>query len=119
MTLAGYPPTSSLLSDADGRFWYWQGASGRRYIHTVYSARVCPPLPGAVFVTVKRTCALRTVLSLGIIGVAGSLPVLRGCDEVHVHLLAGSLAQAEAILADLRDGLAVIEASPPDFARAA
>ncbi|TMJ38191.1 MAG: hypothetical protein E6G89_12780, partial [Alphaproteobacteria bacterium] len=46
-------------------FWYWHGASGRRYIHSVYSPDSCPPLPGAVFLAVRRLGALRTVLGAG------------------------------------------------------
>ena len=111
--------TSTLLRDAGpgDRFWYWQGVSGRRYIHTVYPLRACPPLPGAVFVAVKRIGTLRVVLGLGILSDAAELRLHRGCDEIHVHLLSGSRAEAEAILSDLEAGIAAMEA--PGFAEAA
>jgi hypothetical protein len=111
--------TSPLLRDAGpgDRFWYWQGVSGRRYIHTVYPIRACPPLPGAVFVAVKRIGTLRVVLGLGILSDAAELRLHRGCDEIHVHLLSGSRAEAQAILADLRAGIAAAET--PGFAEAA
>jgi hypothetical protein len=114
--------SSAFLADTgpDGRFWYWQGASGRKYIHTVYPANGCPPLPGAVFVAVKRTGALRTVLALGLIGAGEGVPEIRGCDEMHVHLLSGSRAEAEAVLSDLRQGLAAIAVPALEhFAKAA
>jgi hypothetical protein len=119
MLLTGSPLTLSLLreSGSHGRFWYWQGASGRRYIHTVYPVRACPPLPGAIFVAVKRIGTLRTVLSLGLLN---GFEDFRGADEIHVHLLSGSKAEAEAILADLGAGLAAMEApTPMGFAEAA
>jgi hypothetical protein len=113
MLLSGSPLTPSLLRDtgSDERFWYWQGASGRRYIHTVYAACACPPLSGAVFVAVKRIGALRVVLDMGLLAAGGELRVPRGCDEIHVHLLSGSRAEAEAILADLKAGLAAEDAA--------
>ena len=36
------------------RFQYWQGASGHRYICSIYAPHSCPPLPGAVYIAVKR-----------------------------------------------------------------
>jgi hypothetical protein len=122
MLFSGSPLTAELLQDAgpDGRFWYWRGASGRKYIHTVYAATGCPPLPGAVFVAVKRGGAQRTVLALGLIGAGAGIPEIRGCDEMHVHLLSRSPVEAEAVVADLRRGLAAIALpSPRDLAKAA
>jgi hypothetical protein len=120
--LSGYPMSSAFLADTgpDGRFWYWQGASARKYIHTVYPAKACPPLPGAVYVAVKRTGALRTVLALGLVAAGAGIPEIAGCDEIHVHLLSASRTAAEAALNDLRRGLAAIAPRPlEDFAWAA
>lgn len=106
------------------RFHFWTGASGRRYVHTVYELLECPPLPAANYVLVRRGAgARRKVLSIG--RVANSAPSLNlaeirqrgaelGADEVHVHLLADSAKLAKLIEFDLRTGQ--IEA---DFARMA
>jgi len=117
MLIQGFPVSSSLLCDSDAadRFWYWRGKSGRRYIHSVYPVTACPPLPGAVYVAVKRTGALRTALSIDrfpsvLDDRAGAKLSARitacGADEIHVHLLAGSEIEADAIRADLSDGFA-------------
>jgi hypothetical protein len=110
MIIHGTPLSSELLRDAGAkdRFWYWRGASGRRYIHSVYPADACPPLPGAVYVLVKRTGTLRTALAAGRLSVwSGSPPAGAdsGACELHVHLMAESDAEAEAILADLAEAL--------------
>ena len=39
------------------RFWYWRGRSGQKYIHSVYAGDACPPLPGAIYVAVRRIVA--------------------------------------------------------------
>ena len=111
MQLLGFPislsPSSSQTSELAERFWYWQGASGRRYIHSVYQPQNCPPLPGAVFVGVKRRAGERVAVCLG-----RFLPMespSHHCarvlspelDEIHVHLLAKNPGHAEAVLADL------------------
>ncbi|MDE2444944.1 MAG: hypothetical protein KGO94_02120 [Alphaproteobacteria bacterium] len=92
------------------RFWYWQGISGRKYIHSVYDVECCPPLPGAVYVGVKRAGHLRVAVAVGRFlpfwdkalpeSDADRLRRL-GVDEVHVHLLARSADGAEAVLQDL------------------
>ena len=38
----------------DQAFHYWRGASGRRYLHSVYSLVGCPALPQANFILVRR-----------------------------------------------------------------
>jgi hypothetical protein len=112
MLIHGSPLAIELPSDPaiQDRFWFWTGASGRRYIHSVYPVNDCPPLPGAVFVLVKRYGTMRTVVGVGRFsphwdGVAcrvGARGVsLADADEVHVHLLAKSLPERDAILNDL------------------
>jgi hypothetical protein len=113
MLIENHPPASALFRDtaADSRFWYWRGASGQRYIHSVYPANACPPLPGAIYVAVRRTGTLRTALTTGRFSVFWELSAEAqvaaamadvGADEIHVHLLAGSEERAQAILADLQ-----------------
>jgi hypothetical protein len=116
MLIHGSPVTIDLPSEPglQERFWYWQGASGRRYIHSVYGPDNCPPLPGAIYVAVRRQGRLRVALSVGRFtpfwdGTVMSLEahhVARwGADEIHVHLLAASVRDAEDVLADLRDAM--------------
>lgn len=108
----------SILTELDGfqdRFWYWNGASGKRYIHSIYAPKACPPLPGAIFVTVQRLAnGKRVALEVGrfcddwdyvsaLIAdhKAGFSPI----DEIHVHLLAQSSENADKVVADLEKGL--------------
>lgn len=101
-------------TETEPRFWYWHGASGRRYIHSVYRPETCPPLPGAVFLAVKSFGNLRTVLGAG--RFAGlwdlNLPIDNaahwaslGANEIHVHLLSRDEKEAHAVVADLRAAL--------------
>ena len=93
------------------RFWYWNGASGRSYIHSVYRLEDCPPLPGAVYVAVRREASGKRVVcavsrfSPALEGVTGCLPAgltrWHGVNEVHVHLLAETDAEMNEALADL------------------
>lgn len=116
--------TSTLLRDTgdDGRFWYWRGASGRRYIHSVYPADACPPLPGAIYVAVRRMGSLRIALGAGRFSVFWDLaakdPVGEkltelGATEVHVHLLAENEEKACAIFADIEAALSDADATVP------
>ena len=63
----GSPIAADLPSDPafKDRFWYWTGASGRKYIHSVYGLEDCPPLPGAIYVAVRREGPLRVVMGIG------------------------------------------------------
>jgi len=96
------------------RFWYWHGASGRRYIHSVYRPETCPPLPGAVFLAVRSLGNLRTVLGAG--RFAGlwdvNIPAESaahweslGANEIHVHLLSRDETEAREIAADIKAAL--------------
>lgn len=98
------------------RFCYWRGRSGRRYIHTIYEARRCPPLPGALYLAVGTDeDGTRRVLAAGrfppFFELMPSLP--EGCSELHAHLLAGSDAEARSALEDLKAGLGVHEDAAP------
>jgi hypothetical protein len=116
MLIHGFPLAAHLPSDPSlqERFWYWQGSSGRRYIHSVYAPDECPPLPGAVFVGVRRDGPMRVAVLVGRFtpfydGTLAfhDLEQLRaaGVDEVHVHLLAKSPEAAQAILDDLTEAM--------------
>lgn len=115
MQIKGSPfrlsPATADMPELSERFWYWQGASGRKYIHSVYGPESCPPLPGAVYVGVKRQGSMRIAVCVG-----RFLPLwdahkainaeLSGFDELHVHLLASAAGEAEQVRADLNLALA-------------
>jgi hypothetical protein len=113
MLIQGSPIVLDTASDSDmkERFWYWQGASGRKYIHSVYELDACPPLPGAVYVAVKRSGHMRIAVAVGRFAPFWDRSLLGhkleelGADEIHVHLLARNPELAEAIKSDLASAL--------------
>ena len=53
-------------SETPPRFHFWSGASGKRYVHTVYSLFDCPPIEDANYILVRRAdSTTRTVLAIG------------------------------------------------------
>jgi hypothetical protein len=117
MLITGSPITADLPSDPSfkDRFWYWTGASGRKYIHSVYGLEDVPPLPGAIFVAVRREGPLRIVTAIGrftpfwdgtLAGRDLAAFGAEGVDEIHVHLLAKSPEVAAAVLEDLMQAYA-------------
>ena len=107
MNIHGTPFLETAAKDIpelSERFWFWRGASGENYIHSVYTPETCPPLPGAVYVGVARQGGLRTAMVVGRFSphLEGGLPsAFRHFDEVHVHLLAREPGAAEAVRRDL------------------
>jgi hypothetical protein len=99
----------SATADSTARFYFWTGASGRRYVHTIYSIFDCPPLDAGNYILAKRDgSAQRRILAIGRVAADGEdASALRqraaeiGADEVHIHLLATSAAEAHAIEYDL------------------
>ncbi len=94
------------------RFHFWTGASGKRYVHTVYNLLECPALPAGNYVLVRRGQNGRhTVLAISRVSSAAhslNLAEIRhrgaklGADEVHVHLLANTAKQSKLVEFDLR-----------------
>lgn len=129
MTNAPFSSHLDAHAELADRFWYWRGASGRQYIHSVYTPRTCPPLPSGVFIAVRRLNDVRHAVAVGLfrdIFDSGSMqlaaPDTRAADELHVHLLARNPADAEAVLRDLAAAVQADLAStvlPPLKARAA
>jgi hypothetical protein len=111
-------------SNETARFHFWTGASGKRYVHTVYDLLECPQMPAVNYVLVRRTANGRAeALSIGRVSHGApslNLAELRqrgaelGADEVHVHMLADNAKLGKLVEFDLRTGL--VEA---DFARMA
>ncbi len=97
------------------RFWYWQGKSGTSYIHSIYSPDACPPLPGAIFITVKKLAnGRRAAIEVGrfcedwdyVEGLIDDHRVgFSTIDEIHVHLLAESDDNADEVVKDLIGGI--------------
>jgi hypothetical protein len=94
------------------RFHFWSGASGRRYVHTIYSLLECPAVPAGNYMLVQRgVYGRRRVLEVGRVkedAASLNLAEIRrrgahtGANEVHVHLLAGTETQSELIELDLK-----------------
>jgi len=97
--------------DASHRFEFWSGASGQRYVHTVYGLIECPELPRANYVLVYRDDGgRRHVLRIGhLANRAASLNLAEirhngarlGANEVHVHLLGRTDQQRRQIALDI------------------
>ena len=111
----GIAHNQARLEDTAGlteRFHFWSGASGRRYVHTIYSLVECPALPQGNYVLVNRDGrGSRTVLAVGRLTHDAStlnLAEIRhqgsmlGANEVHVHLLAGTSKQSKLVEHDLK-----------------
>ena len=92
-------------------FHYWRGASGRRYLHSVYTLVGCPALPRANYILVRRfDDGSRAALTFGQTkddAVSVNLAHLRhegakcGANEVHIHLLAENVDARAAVESDL------------------
>lgn len=106
---------TSGVNELSPNFHYWRGASGRRYIHTVYSLLECPQLPIANYVLVAREgngqrVALRigqtkeTSWSLNLAHLRERAAKI-GANEVHVHVLAERHDKRVLVEADLQAGL--------------
>jgi hypothetical protein len=106
--------TVDTATDLADRFHFWSGASGRRYVHSVYELVDCPEVPAANFLLVRREAdGRRSVLAIGhATNSVGSLNLAEirhrgarlGANEVHVHLLAPSEQQRRIVELDLRAG---------------
>jgi hypothetical protein len=93
------------------RFQFWRGASGERYLHTVYGLLDCPPLPKANYILVKRSGdGRRVALKVGRTTHEAetlNLAEIRhraanlGANEVHVHFLAETAAERQIVDFDL------------------
>jgi len=108
------PADLGMPQDLPGRLHFWRGASGKRYVHHVYSLIECPPLPSALYLLVRRDKdGRRTVLHIGRgESEAPTLNLARvrqrgaqlGANEVHVNFLADADAQGGLVMCDLRAG---------------
>ena len=92
-------------------FHYWRGASGQRYLHSVYSLIGCPALPQANYILVRcHEDGTRTPIAFGETkddAISLNLAHLRhkgaklGANEVHIHLLAETAVDRARVENDL------------------
>jgi len=89
----------------------WRGASGRGYVHSVYSLIECPPLPKSTYLLVRREqSGRRHVLHVGVgsnhaatLNLAGvrQRGAQLGANEVHVHFASDTDAVRSLVVCDL------------------
>lgn len=92
-------------------FTFWRGATGSRYVHTVYPLLECPELPDANILLVRRHPSGRAeVVSIASVehgvGCSNLAEIRRtaaelGATEVHVHFLAADGDERAMIVRDL------------------
>lgn len=101
---------AAALGDVTHDFTFWRGATGAKYVHTVYGLLDCPDLPPCNVMLVRRTQGHAHVLSVGRVeNSSASLNLaevrrsaaLLGANEVHVHLLGKTPEERAAIEHDL------------------
>jgi hypothetical protein len=122
LMMLGHPLSVNLPEDLDlgERFWYWRGASGRSYIHSIYRRDLCPVVPGAVFVLVQVRDGSRRALSAGRFATEPMANTTarpaghRDEEEIHVHLLARSDACASLVLGDLLAAINAVSQPVPE-----
>lgn len=92
-------------------FHYWRGASGTRYLHTVFALIDCPMMGKVNYILVRRDRdgtrrpldIGQTVLDCDSLNLAHMRrrAALLGANEVHVHFLPETADQRQAAEADL------------------
>ena len=107
-------PLLALADDAlAARFRSWRGVSGRRYVFSVYAPFACPAYSHVVVIVAAVDAGGdRTALAVADTGcfpeivLANTAAKWSRSDariEFHVHLLANSPPEREALIADLAD----------------
>ena len=97
---------------AGQEFQFWAGASGKRYVHTIFDLVGCPRIPACSYVLVRREVnGRRTAVRIATASAEAwslNLAEIRhraaqlGANEVHVHLIALSGQATAGIAADLQ-----------------
>lgn len=106
--IAGYAPAHAIQQSPISRqFYYWLGASGERYLHTVFPIDADFNSPGANLIVVRRERTGECIpLYVGRIGDLdeediNDLRFMSGANEMHMHLMAPDNAAAHEIALDL------------------
>lgn len=92
-------------------FHYWRGASGRRYLHTVFTLLECPLMPKVNYILVHcGPDGTRRPLDVGrTTNGAESLNLAHlrnkaarlGANEIHIHFLPETSSEQRAVEVDL------------------
>jgi hypothetical protein len=123
------PKAAASKSSPDLALHFWQGASGQRYVHTVFDLLSCPRLPACTYVLVKRDAQGNChPLRIGTVSAEAwslNLAEIRhraaqlGANEVHAHLIAAGSSARLRIAQDLQAGqfaeFAAEPATPPHW----
>lgn len=105
------PLVISNDAELENAFHFWQGVSGKRYIHSVYSIFTCPELPKANYVLVKRNeegnCQAvaigqtsKTIGSLNLAFLRQQAAKL-GANEIHINVMSRSDDERNMVRLDL------------------
>ena len=105
------PLVISNDADLENAFHFWQGVSGKRYIHSVYSIFTCPELPKANYVLVKRNeegnCQAvaigqtsKTIGSLNLAELRQQAARL-GANEIHINVMSRNDDERNMVRLDL------------------
>ncbi len=110
-------PLASLTGSVLGRrFHAWYGRSKRRTICSVFPVREAEPAKGlpdfaeGIVIAATRACGQLQALAVFVLGegdersARADEAVFAGASEWHVHLLAASETEREAVLRDLTGG---------------
>lgn len=122
------PAALGVPADVPARLHFWRGASGKRYVHSVYSLIECPPFPNAMYLLVQRTPDGRRRI-LQIAAAESDAPTLnlarirqRGAqldaNEVHIYFPAATRALRGLATCDLRAGQFGALSAEPSVLRA-
>ncbi len=111
---AGNAPSALNLNDIGHGFHYWDGLTGERYLHSVYSLQDCPELPKANYIMVRKldngeaiplfigqTVADATSLNLAHIRQKASR---LGANEIHIHVMTDTPTERDDVERDLLKG---------------
>lgn len=94
---------------------FWEGASGRQYVHSVYDLRKCPELPPVSYVFVHRShegiCrAIKAGQADSPAHTQNRRLILAagrhlGANEVHIHYLGGTRSERAIIAFDIESAI--------------
>ncbi|THD45799.1 MAG: hypothetical protein E7774_07275 [Bradyrhizobium sp.] len=115
LEVQGAPLAALAEEELSPRFFAWRGASGRRYIASIYEARLCPAYCDAALIAVAHDAAgRRRIIALADTGafpepvvarLAESLAPFAERLEFHLHLLATGADERRATLDDLAEAM--------------
>ena len=114
LTPRGCTETAVLPNAEPLSLQFWRGASGKRYVHTVFDLITCPRLPACTYLLVRRDAkGNRRALRIGTVSAEAwslNLAEIRhraaqlGANEVHAHLIAAGASARSQIAEDMQAG---------------